>query len=57
MFSKHVGVRDSNEAEVLEILKALRLFSTNFGDALIVESDSSNAIFWVSNGKVFPWKF
>lgn len=30
MFSKHAGVRDSYEAEVLVILEALRIFPTNF---------------------------
>ena len=30
MFSKSVAVRDSNEAEVLAILEALRIFSRSF---------------------------
>ena len=49
MFSMHVGVCDSNEAEVLAILEGLRLFSTRYSGALVLESDSSNAIVWVSN--------
>ena len=57
MFSKRVGVCDSNEAEVLASLEALRCFSRCFQGDLIVESDSSNAIAWVSNRKHFPWKF
>ena len=57
MFSKHTGVCDSNEAEVLAILEALRCFSRNFHGVLIVESDSSNAIAWVANRKRNPWKF
>ena len=48
MFSKHVGICDSNEAEVLAILEALRCFSRNILGDLIVESDSSNAITWTS---------
>ena len=31
MFSKNIGVCDSNEAEVLAILKGLKLFSTRYG--------------------------
>eukprot|EP00268_Persea_americana_P044027 TRINITY_DN44462_c0_g1_i1.p1 TRINITY_DN44462_c0_g1~~TRINITY_DN44462_c0_g1_i1.p1 ORF type:complete len:100 (+),score=16.34 TRINITY_DN44462_c0_g1_i1:64-363(+) len=57
MFFKYVGVRDSNEAEVLVILEALWCFSRMFRGSLIVESDSSNTIAWVSNRKANPWKF
>eukprot|EP00268_Persea_americana_P056466 TRINITY_DN6662_c1_g4_i1.p1 TRINITY_DN6662_c1_g4~~TRINITY_DN6662_c1_g4_i1.p1 ORF type:complete len:118 (-),score=15.06 TRINITY_DN6662_c1_g4_i1:217-570(-) len=39
MFSKHVGVCDSTKAEVLAILKGLRLFSTRYSGALMLESD------------------
>ena len=56
-FSKHVGVRDSNEAEVLAILEAFWCFSRLFHYELIIESDSSNAIAWVSNRKVNLQKF
>ena len=48
MFSKFVGVSESNEAEVLSILEALKIFYSTFKETLIVESDSSNAISWVS---------
>ena len=44
MFSKSVRVRSSNEAEVLAILEAQRIFSRSFQDHLIMESDSSNGI-------------
>ena len=57
MFSKHVGVCDSNEIEVFAILEALRCLARNFLGHLIVESDSSNAMDWVSNWKPKPWKF
>ena len=57
MFSKHIGVCDSNEAEVLAILEAIHLFSSYCIEALIMKSDSSNAISWVSKRKVLPWKF
>lgn len=36
-----VGVKDSNEAEILAILEALRLFRVLFRQPLIVESDYS----------------
>ena len=47
-FSKPIGIKDSNEAEVFAILKTLRIYSRSFGDNLIVESNSSNAVSWVS---------
>ena len=54
MLSKYVGVCDFNEAEVLAILEALRCFSRSFQGDLMMESDSSNTIAWVSNRKPFP---
>lgn len=44
MFSKNVGVVESNEAEVLTILEATCIFSSIFQCMLIVDIDSSNAI-------------
>lgn len=44
MFSISIGVWDSNEAEVMAILEALRIFSRSFKGSLIVESDSSNVV-------------
>lgn len=44
LFSKHVGVYDSNEEEVLAILEGLRLFSIRHDGVLLMKSDSSNAI-------------
>lgn len=54
IFFKSIGVRDSNEAEVLIILEALRIFSPSFQDRLIVESDFSISIFWVTKLAVKP---
>lgn len=48
MFSKIVGVLESNEAEVVAILEALQLSLLSFDEKLVVESDSLNAILWVS---------
>ena len=56
MFSKNVGICDSNEADVLAILEALYYFKRYFHGALILESGPSNAIAWVSNRKINPWK-
>ena len=54
MFSQHIGVRDSNETEELVIPAGLRLFSRRFIGFLVMESNSSNAIAWVSNRKSNP---
>ena len=43
MFSKHIGIKDSNEVEVMTI------YHTSFHHYLIVESDSANAISWVKS--------
>lgn len=58
MFSKHVGTMESNEAEVLAILEAVRIFaSSSFNSRLEVKSDSLNVISWVSSSAVIPWRF
>lgn len=44
MLFKSVGVKDSNEAEILAILKALRMYACSFQELLIIESDSADAI-------------
>lgn len=41
-FSKLVGVKDSNEAKVLNILEAFGIYVSVYHAKLIVESDSSN---------------
>ena len=58
MFSKHVGTMESNEAEVLAILEAVRIFaSSSFNSRLEMENDSLNAISWVSSSAVITWRF
>lgn len=47
MFSKNVGVVESNEAEVLTNLEGTCIFSSSFQGMLIVNIDSSNAITWL----------
>lgn len=39
MFSKHVGIKDSNKAKVLSILEALHIYCIAYQQSLIVESD------------------
>lgn len=48
MFSKSIGVKDYNEAELYAILEALCMLVCVHQTKLIVESDLSNAISWVS---------
>ena len=44
IFYKHLGVKDPNEAEVLNILEALRIYLGNFQVKLIIETDSLRGI-------------
>lgn len=56
LFSKHVGIRDSNKSEVLVILKAPH-FLKKLQDYLTVESESSNAILWIHTLVEGTWNF
>lgn len=50
MFSKHVGIKDSNAAEVLAILEALCIYLSYYLFLLWrLESDSANAISWMKS--------
>lgn len=49
MFSKHLGIKDSNEAEMMAILEALCIYCDTFQFNHIVENDSINAISWARN--------
>ena len=55
MFSKHVGIKDSNKAKVLANLEALHIYCIAYQHSLIVESDLRNAISWVKYSRG-PWK-
>lgn len=48
-FSKFIGVRDSNEVEILVIVEALRLCASSIQEMLMVASDSSNVVSCVSS--------
>lgn len=56
MFSKHVGSKESNEAEVVAMLEALRIFSGSFQGKLIVKSNSVNVMAWVSQHGANSWR-
>lgn len=40
MFSKHVGIIDSNKVDVLAIFEAVRIFSSSFNGSLFGEMNS-----------------
>jgi len=55
-----VGIKDSNEAEPIAVIKALELSSTReecIGKRIIIESDSSNVINRMIKESNRPWKF
>jgi ribonuclease HI len=55
-----VGIKDSNEAEPIAVIKALELSSTReecIGKRIIIESDSSNVINRIIKEYNRPWKF
>ena len=58
VFSKAIGVADSNVAELLAIREALRIFAASkwvSSHRIIIESDSSNAVKWVLHPQGAPW--
>ena len=58
VFSKSIGVADSNVAELLAVQEALKLFvATRWASIhrLIVESDSCNVVNLVRNPHDIPW--
>ena len=59
VFSKSIGVADSNMAELLAVREALQLFVVTRwtpSHKLIIESDSSNVVKWLSNPSGAPWR-
>lgn len=54
MFFKQVSAKDSNGVEVMKILEVLRIYSTSHQVRLLTESDSSNAILWMSSNASRP---
>ena len=55
-----MGNKDSNEAELLAVVKAMELPSSNkdfVGLDFLVESDSASVVSWLNNPRSRPWKF
>lgn len=42
MFFEHGGLKDSNDSKVMEILEALRLYSTSYHEGPIIDRNSTN---------------
>ncbi|OMO55420.1 hypothetical protein COLO4_36005 [Corchorus olitorius] len=60
IFSKTIGIADSNMAEILAIKEAFLVFvSLDWvkEEELIIESDSQNAVKWVNSIDSMPWRF
>ena len=58
VFSKAIGVTNSNITELLVVREALRIFITSrwvSSHKVIIESDSSNVIKWVLYPQGAPW--
>ncbi|EOX99562.1 Uncharacterized protein TCM_008262 [Theobroma cacao] len=60
IFSEAAGwMIDANLADVLAIWEAMILFASSFWTAscgVIIESDSKNAVTWVSKPDTAPWR-
>lgn len=54
VFFKQVSAKDSNGVEVMKILEVLRIYSTSHQARLLTESDSFNAILWMSSNASRP---
>lgn len=56
-FSKSMAIKNSNKAKVMAILKALRMLDDVYNVKLVMKSDSSNAIVWISTSSGDLWRF
>ncbi|EOY33144.1 Uncharacterized protein TCM_041128 [Theobroma cacao] len=58
LFSKDVGVIDSNMVEALAVKKAVVIFSVSTwkGCNFEIESDSANVVKWILNSHEVPWR-
>lgn len=54
VFLESIGRRESNEAELFSIRKALTIWNSLGLYKLVIESDSTNEIKWVSEVKKPP---
>lgn len=55
IFLKSIGRRESNEAKLFSIRKALTIWISLGLGKLVIESNSANAVKWVSGVKKPPW--
>ena len=58
VFSKAIGVADSNVAELLAVREVLSVYANSrwaSSHRLIIECDSSNVVKWVTNPICSPW--
>ncbi|XVF28382.1 hypothetical protein REPUB_Repub15cG0024800 [Reevesia pubescens] len=59
IFSKSIGVADSNLAELLDLREAIVLFATSrwvTSHGLRLESDNKNAVNWILSPASTPWR-
>ncbi|EOX92775.1 Uncharacterized protein TCM_001655 [Theobroma cacao] len=58
IFSKSVGVTDSNAAELMALLEGFQIIAALIGQEqnISFESDSYNAATWVLNSQQVPWR-
>ncbi|XP_022734201.1 uncharacterized protein LOC111287794 [Durio zibethinus] len=60
MFSKNIGVKDSNLAELLAMIEALTIVAnTNIDQPpdIIIESDSKVVTVWLNKVSDCPWRY
>lgn len=56
IFNESVGIKDSNEAEILSIRRALLIWMHFGHENLIIEGDSANAFKWAFGLRRPPWR-
>lgn len=56
MFNESVGIKYSNEAEILSIRKALAISILHEQGRLVIEGGLANAIKWALGLRHPPWK-
>ena len=58
VFSKSIGVADSNVAGLLAVREAMHIFlsSSWISHKLIIKNDSSNVVKWIHNPQLALWK-
>ncbi|XP_073262728.1 uncharacterized protein [Populus alba] len=59
MFSVPVGTKESNEAKLIAVVKALESkHRQDFaGKEFVIESDSANVVQWMNETSIRPWRY